>query len=50
MRTYTALEMLYATHVIEGLRTLDKVPANILEAVTEIVEKAKSEKKEEGAE
>ena len=38
---YSALEMLYATHVIEGKRTIDSVPASIREDVKEIVMNAK---------
>lgn len=45
---YSNLEMLYATHVIEGKRTIDSVPASIRENVAEIVANAK--KQEETAE
>lgn len=45
---YSSLEMLYATHVIEGKRTIDSVPASIRENVAEIVANAK--KQEETAE
>lgn len=38
---YSALEMLYATHVIEGKRTIDSVPASIRENVAAIVKDAK---------
>ena len=40
---YSALEMLYATHVIEGKRTIDRVPASIRKNVAEIVANAKQE-------
>ena len=45
---YSNLEMLYATHVIEGKRTIESVPASIRENVAEIVANAK--KQEETAE
>lgn len=45
---YSNLEMLYATHVIEGKRTIDSVPSSIRENVAEIVANAK--KQEETAE
>lgn len=44
---YSNLEMLYATHVIEGNRTIESVPASIRENVREIVAAAK---KQEGKE
>ncbi|MDT2756982.1 CD1375 family protein [Enterococcus asini] len=40
---YSNLEMLYATHVIEGKRTIDSVPASIRENVAEIVEASKKQ-------
>jgi len=40
---YSALAMLYATHVIEGKRTIDSVPAVIREQVQEIVNNAKKQ-------
>lgn len=40
---YSALEMLYATHVIEGKRTIDSVPTSIRKNVAEIVANAKQE-------
>lgn len=42
---FTALEMLYATHVIEGKRAIDSVPASIRPNVQTIVNDAKSEEK-----
>lgn len=42
---YSALAMLYATHVIDGKRTIENVPASIRDQVTEIVNDAKSKKK-----
>lgn len=44
---YSALEMLYATHVIEGKRTLESVPASIREDVAEIVVSAKKQENEQ---
>ncbi|MDT2704809.1 CD1375 family protein [Enterococcus dispar] len=44
---YSALEMLYATHVIEGKRTIDSVPASIRENVKEIVMNAKKPEESE---
>lgn len=38
---YSSLEMLYATHVIEGKRTIESVPSSIRENVQEIVDNAK---------
>lgn len=40
---YSALAMLYATHVIEGKRTIENVPASIREQVIEIVNDAKKQ-------
>ncbi len=40
---YSSLEMLYATHVIEGKRTIESVPASIRENVKEIVESSKKQ-------
>lgn len=40
---YSALAMLYATHVIEGKRTIESVPASIREQVQEIVDEAKKQ-------
>ena len=45
---YSNLEMLYATHVIEGKRDIESVPSIIRENVAEIVANAK--KQEETAE
>lgn len=42
---YSALEMLYATHVIEGKRTIESVPTSIRENVAEIVNDAKKPEK-----
>lgn len=44
---FTNLEMLYATHVIEGLRTIDSVPALIRDNVAAIVAAAKKKEDEE---
>lgn len=44
---YSALEMLYATHVIEGKRTIDSVPTSIRENVKEIVMNAKKQEETE---
>ncbi|WP_396203956.1 CD1375 family protein [Enterococcus sp.] len=41
MMSYSALEMLYATHIIEGKRTIESVPLSIREDVAEIVTNAK---------
>lgn len=43
--SYSALAMLYATHVIENKRTIEQVPASIRDQVTEIV--ADTKKQEE---
>lgn len=40
---YSALAMLYATHVIEGKRTIETVPTSIREQVNEIVNDAKKQ-------
>lgn len=40
---YSALEMLYATHIIEGKRTIESVPLSIREDVAEIVTNAKKQ-------
>lgn len=40
---YSALAMLYATHVIEGKRTIETVPASIRDQVNEIVNDAKKQ-------
>lgn len=40
---YSVLEMLYATHIIEGKRTIESVPASIREDVAEIVTNAKKQ-------
>ncbi len=45
---YSALMMLYATHVIEGKRTIAQVPESIRETVQEIVDDAT--KKDESGE
>lgn len=44
---YSALEMLYATHVIEGKRTIDSVPSSIRNSVSEIVESSKKQEETE---
>lgn len=44
---YSALAMLYATHVIEGKRTIENVPASIREQVIEIVNDAKKQEENE---
>lgn len=41
MMNYSALEMLYTTHIIEGKRTIESVPSSIREDVAEIVANAK---------
>lgn len=38
---FSALKMLYATHVIEGKRTIESVPEILREDVAEIVTNAK---------
>lgn len=43
---YTALVMLYASHVIEGKRTIDSVPVSLKKQVQEIVDS--SVKKQDG--
>lgn len=40
---YSNLEMLYATHVLEGKRTIESVPSSIRENVAEIVANAKKQ-------
>ncbi|MDO0920148.1 MULTISPECIES: CD1375 family protein [unclassified Enterococcus] len=40
---YSALEMLYATHIIEDKRTIESVPSSIREDVAEIVANAKKQ-------
>lgn len=42
---YSALAMLYATHVIDGKRTIENVPASIREQVQEIVDEAKKQER-----
>ena len=44
---YSALEMLYATHVLEGKRTIESVPALIREDVALIVNEAKKQEETE---
>lgn len=44
---FTNLEMLYATHVIEGLRTIESVPVLIRDNVVAIVTAAKKQEGEE---
>ena len=39
---FANLEMLYATHVLEGKRTIESVPASIRENVQKIVDDAQS--------
>ena len=43
---YTALVMLYASHVIDGKRTIDSVPVSLKNQVQEIVDS--SVKKQDG--
>lgn len=43
---YSALEMLYATHIIEGKRTIESVPVSIRDNVAEIVANAKKQETE----
>lgn len=43
---YSALEMLYATHIIEGKRTIESVPSSIRENVADIVTSAKKQETE----
>lgn len=43
--TYSALAMLYATHVIDGKRSIEQVPSSIRDQVSEIV--ADTKKQEE---
>lgn len=40
---FSALKMLYATHVIEGKRTIESVPEILREDVAEIVTNAKKQ-------
>ena len=40
---FSALKMLYATHVIEGKRTIESVPLSIREDVAKIVTNAKKQ-------
>lgn len=40
---YSALQMLYASHIIEGKRTIESVPASIREDVAEIITNAKKQ-------
>lgn len=47
---YTALEMLYATHVLEEKRTIESVPKVLRANVAEIVANAKSEEKKQETE
>lgn len=47
MKQYGALAMLYASHVIEGKRTIDTVPTSIRDVVEEIVQEAVGKKLEE---
>lgn len=44
---YSALSMLYATHVIEGKRTIESVPTSIRDQVQEIVNGAKKQEENE---
>ena len=41
-KKYTELEMLYASHVIKGYRTIESVPAVIRDTIQEIIDDAKS--------
>lgn len=43
---YSSLEMLYATHVIEGKRAIESVPASIRDNVHEIVVSSKKQETE----
>lgn len=43
MEEYSALEMLYAIHIIEGKRTIESVPSLIRDNVAEIVANAKKQ-------
>ena len=45
MEEYSALEMLYAIHIIEGKRTIESVPSLIRENVAQIVNEAKKQEK-----
>lgn len=40
---FSNLQMLYATHVLEGKRTIESVPAAIREDVAQIVNEAKKQ-------
>lgn len=42
---FSAMKMLYATHVIEGKRTIESVPKILREDVAKIVDEAKSRRK-----
>ena len=44
---YSNLEMLFATHVLEGKRTLENVPSVLRPNVKEIVDNAKKQEKNE---
>lgn len=44
---YSALAMLYATHVLDGKRTIENVPASIRDQVQEIVNDAKKQEENE---
>lgn len=44
---FTNLQMLYATHVLEGKRTIESVPEVIRDAVAKIVNEAIEAKKQE---
>lgn len=44
---FTNLEMLYASHIIQGLRTIESVPALIRDNVATIVADAKKKEDEE---
>lgn len=43
MEEYSALEMLYAIHIIEGKCTIESVPSLIRDNVAEIVANAKKQ-------
>ena len=45
MMQYTPYEMLYASHVIQGLRTIESVPSVLRENVQAIVDNAVTVKK-----
>ena len=44
---YSALAMLYASHVVEGKRSIEQVPASIREQVQEIITETKKQEDSE---